>query len=83
MSINTIENKTIEILVEIQKMKCAGRPRTNERELDRIKNAIVRKLVNHEIFPEYLNVESIATGCGILTVEAEEIYHYLKTVELI
>lgn len=84
MSLHIIEKKTLDILMELQKIKSKS-PRKPEdfKELDRIKNSIVRKILNKEIDPSKLTVEFIMYGCQILESEAEEIYVYLKTVELI
>ena len=87
MSINVVEKKTIEILEELQKIKSKSKrgPKftSDAQEIDRIRNSIVKKIVNGKISPEYISVEHIAYGCQILMQDAEEIYAYLKSVELI
>lgn len=87
MSINVVEKKAVEILEELQAIKRKSKrgPRfpSNVQEIDRIRNAIVKKIVNGKISPEYISVDYIAYGCQILMQDAEEIYAYLKSVELI
>jgi len=87
LSINVVEKKTIEILEELkaikEKIKRGSRFSSNVQELDRIRNAIVKRIVNGKISPEHISVDYIAYGCQILEKDAEEIYAYLKSVELI
>ena len=82
MSIVTIEEKVYAVLREIQKIKRTGRPRSNDREIDIIKNRIVQKLTNGELRPEYITIHRLMDS-GLLQREAEEIYFYLKNVGLL
>lgn len=73
-----------EMVEEIKrKLKRGGRPHSNQRHLDVIRNAVLKKINTGEIPPEYITVEYLAYGCQILKSDAEEIYAYLKTLELI
>ena len=83
MSYKVIEQKAIDILLELQKIKSRSPKVSNLKELDHIKNALLKKIVSGDIDPKQLTVENLMYGCQILETEAEEIYAYLKTVEFI
>ena len=85
-SIDFIEKRVIEILEELQEIRKKmdrNSQVSRTQEIDFIKNALVKKITNHKISPEFISIDSIAYGCQILEEDATEIYNYLKSVGLI